>query len=579
MRVQRNAIPLFCTAALLTLLWPNSAAAQLQQRPRTRPPVGAGVAAAVVADAASQAQADSDKYGTPSGTWQPLTHQPQFSDIVDPSTGIDYGPPGMVSPLLLTDGTILFQDENLVDTVDNNEDTRIFRLTPDIHGSYVNGTWSELASKPANTEAGAQAVLADGRVLIEGGENVGYSEVFGLSNQGEIYDPVTNTWAIVNPPAFFIDEYAGDPEYYPANPIGDAPSVIFPNGTFMMGDKMSRQSALLNLKAMTWTETGTSTKNDMINEEGWTLLPNGEVLTVDCYVDYFFGLVPSYPANPTNSEIYNPSTGKWTSAGSTINTLTDPVLSEMGPAVLRPDGTVFAVGSGGNSSIYNSITHRWSVGPTMPISPQGYQYTAQDAPGVLLPDGNVLFAASGGPETSEWFDYSAPPVGFFEFNGSKLIAEPTIPNAAADISQFVTLLVLPNGQVLAADDSLDVEIYTPGNLSHNPSWQPTITSVPLRVSPGGSYQLEGTLLNGMSQACMFGDELQCAENYPLVRITNVKTGHVFYSRTHDHSSMAVANRGISSTHFDVPATQEKGQSELVVVANGIGSSPVWVEVE
>lgn len=407
MPATRIAVPAACTAALLILLpWPNFAAAQLPQQPRTRPPLDPGVAAAVVVGAASQAQADADKYSTPSGSWQPLTHQPQFSDIVDPSTGIDYGPPGMVTPLLLTDGTVLFQDENIVDTVDNSQDTRIFRLTPDIHGSYVNGTWSQLASKPANTAAGAQAVLADGRVLIEGGENVGYTEYFGLSNQGEIYNPVTNTWAIVKPPSFFDSEYSAPG--FPVNPIGDAPSVVLADGTFMMGDKMSGQAALLNLKTMKWTQTGTATKSDMNNEEGWTLLPNGEVLTVDCYAAYFFGLLPEYPANPTNSEIYNPATGKWSGAGSTINTLTDPVLAETGPGVLRPDGTVFAVGSEGNSSIYNTITHRWSVGPTMPISPQGYQYTAQDAPGVLLPDGNVLFAASGGPETAFWFDYSAP---------------------------------------------------------------------------------------------------------------------------------------------------------------------------
>ena len=578
MRAPKNAVPPICTAALLTLLaWPNFVAAQLLQKPRTRPPLNPGVAAAVVADAARQAQADAIRYSTPSGYWQPLTHQPQFSDIVDPSTGIDYGPPGMVAPLLLTDGTVLFQDQNIVDQVDNNEDTRIFRLTPDIYGSYVNGTWSQLASKPANTEAGSQAVLADGRVLIEGGENVGYSEYFGLSNQGEIYDPVTNTWATVNPPAFFNTEYSGPG--YPTNPIGDAPNVVLADGTFMMGDKMSRQGALLNLKTMTWTQTGTSTKSDMNNEEGWTLLPNGEVLTVDCYADYFFGLLPEYPANPTNSEIYNPATGEWSSAGSTIHTLTDPVLAEIGPGVLRPDGTVFALGSEGDSSIYNTLTRRWSLGPTMPISPQGYQYTAQDAPGVLLPDGNVLVAASGGPETAFWFDYSAPPVGFFEFDGRKFIAEPTIPNAAADLSQFVNLLGLPNGQVLAADNSLDVEIYTPGNTSHNPLWEPVITSVPRLVSPGDSYELQGVLLNGMSQACMFGDELQCATNYPLVRITNLETRHVFYSRTHDHSSMAVASRQISSTHFDVPASEEKGPSELVVVANGIASPPVLVEVQ
>jgi hypothetical protein len=61
-----------------------------------------------------------------------------------------------------------------------------------------------------------------------------------------------------------------------------------------------------------------------------------------------------------------------------------------------------------------------------------------------------------------------------------------------------------------------------------------------------------------------------------VRITNLITKHVIYSRTHDHSSMAVASDAIVSTHFDVPAAQESGPSVLEVVANGIASQPVFV---
>src|ERR1700751_2281455 len=77
---------------------------------------------------------------------------------------------------------------------------------------------------------------------------------------------------------------------------------------------------------------------------------------------------------------------------------------------------------------------------------------------------------------------------------------------------------------------------------------------------------------------IIGDDQQSATNYPLVRITNNATGHVFYSRTHDHSSMAVGFNGLVSTHFDVPANQELGASMLEVVANGIPSAPVPVVV-
>jgi len=68
-------------------------------------------------------------------------------------------------------------------------------------------------------------------------------------------------------------------------------------------------------------------------------------------------------------------------------------------------------------------------------------------------------------------------------------------------------------------------------------------------------------------------------NYPLVRMTNLETKHVFYSRTHDHSSMGVSKGNRSSTHFDVPLAQEKGLNLLVVVANGIASAPALVIVE
>jgi hypothetical protein len=66
----------------------------------------------------------------------------------------------------------------------------------------------------------------------------------------------------------------------------------------------------------------------------------------------------------------------------------------------------------------------------------------------------------------------------------------------------------------------------------------------------------------------------------LVRITNTATGHVFYARTHDHSTMAVATgRTPVSTMFDVPAAAETGASTIEVVANGIASRPLAVTIQ
>ena len=131
-----------------------------------------------------------------------------------------------------------------------------------------------------------------------------------------------------------------------------------------------------------------------------------------------------------------------------------------------------------------------------------------------------------------------------------------------------SLLVLPTGEVIVSGSA--VQIYTPSGQS-SPS-APTITAFPQGVTRGNTYSISGTQFNGLSQAAGYGDENETATNYPLVRITNQASGHVFYARTHGHSTMAVATgSAIVSTNFDVPLGMETGVSTLEVVANGIPS--------
>jgi hypothetical protein len=122
-------------------------------------------------------------------------------------------------------------------------------------------------------------------------------------------------------------------------------------------------------------------------------------------------------------------------------------------------------------------------------------------------------------------------------------------------------------------------LYTsPG--SHDPAWEPVITQIQDKnLQAGSTYRVWGHQFNGLSQAEAFGDEFQAAQNYPLVRITNKQTHHVFYARTHDHSTMGVATgQKLVWTDFDVPKQIEAGASSLEVVANGIASQPVDVSV-
>ena len=101
--------------------------------------------------------------------------------------------------LLLTDVTVIGHQED--DQTGDVATLAWYKLTPDINGSYVNGTWTQIASLPSGYGPlfFGSAVLKDGRVLVEGGEYNQYGS--GFSKLGAIYDPVANTWTSVNPPS------------------------------------------------------------------------------------------------------------------------------------------------------------------------------------------------------------------------------------------------------------------------------------------------------------------------------------------------------------------------------------------
>src|SRR3984885_9012084 len=113
-----------------------------------------------------------------SGTWKLLKHGIPNNAIPETS-------------LLLTDGTVLVHNECSADW---------YRLKPDRHGSYIKGTWTQAASMQSGYTPlyFASQVLADGRVIVNGGEYINCSRAF--STDGAIYDPVANTWTPVAPP-------------------------------------------------------------------------------------------------------------------------------------------------------------------------------------------------------------------------------------------------------------------------------------------------------------------------------------------------------------------------------------------
>jgi hypothetical protein len=471
--------------------------------------------------------------------------------------------------LLLTDGSVMMQSAS---------DASVFyNLMPAVDGGYVNGTWRKLASPPTGYAPadGAQVVLADGRVLFVGGEynQNQYQLPFapsGLTNMCAVYDPVANSWTMIAAPPGVAY-------------IGDSPSAILPDGSFVFGRKLGRDMWRLDPATLTWVSLPATGKADDFAEEGWTLLPNGNLFTLDV-------------GTPPHAEHYDPIAAQWFSDGNTPMGLTSPSSApagltygpapldvvggvtygpgpsgtyfppgETGPALLLPDGRVFATGAASSGTVAHTALYTPSATSAGAGSfTAGPDFTngddADDASGALLPSGHVLIAAASGR--------------FYEFDGAAMPVTGTLTNNGGDTVYFV--LPLPNGQVLVTGGV--TQIYVNAG-SADPAWAPTITSVPATLLRGSSYIVSGTQFNGLSQAAAVGDELSAATNYPLVRITNTTSGHVVYARTHGHSSMGVATGStIVSTHFDVPASAETGVSSLNVVANGIASAAASVTV-
>jgi hypothetical protein len=530
--------------------------------------------------------------GAMAGKVTPLTNATPFDGVI-------YG-------FLLTDGSLLFQGGLLQD---------FYRFKPDTKGSYVNGTLFPAASLPPNyvPYATSGGVLPDGRVLLIGGEYKLLSNntlTLFFTNQMAIYDPKADTWTMVNPPA--------GPEWAF---IGDSPWTLLPNGKLLLGHKFSKAMAQFDPTTMLWTEVSSFGKDDIFAEEGLTLLPNGTVLTVNM-------------TDVNKAQFYVPfadtSKSRWEDAGSTpqrLPTIGDTNSAknliydngkrvyhppgEVGPGMLRPDGTVFWSGAAcslkgppsdpnacvtyqpvAHTAVYDPKTNSWSAGPDLPdmqgagdtwssLLPSGNVLVQTNPPGITDPDvranaryasirnatGHLISAEAESPQLS-----NCPPRSIwrlYEFDGTNLIPEP----AASMCNNQPSLLVLPTGEVML---NLNF-VYTASGTFQN-AWRPTITKFTQSLDEGGNYQIFGTQFNGLSQANTFGDEFQINGNFPLVRLTNDATGDVKYARTYNFTTGVATGSAIVSTRFQVPTNAETGDSTLEVVANGIPSLPVHVTI-
>jgi len=438
--------------------------------------------------------------------------------------------------ILLSDGSVMAKtDAGGGDGIGSIWD----KLTPDIHGSYVNGTWSQLTPMFETRLYFSSQVMQDGKVYVAGGE-------YGTGGSlGEVYDPVADTWTMTPPQG---------------QRISDANSEILPDGKILQ--------ALVNQAGPTLCDIYNPANNSYAttasclgshNESSWVKLPDQSVLMVD---------MPTMA-----SERYIPSLNQWITDANLPVDLYDAYGSETGAALLLPDGRAFFLGSTGHTAYYtpsgNNTPGSWIAGPDIP----GNNGTP-DAPAALMVNGKILMSAAPAPTSSATI--FIPPTVFYEFdyltNTYTSISAPD-GTPSVNIACYQTnMLLLPDGNVLYSnqqDTSIGRQyyIYTPAG-PPLASAKPTINTVVQQTC--STFTITGTLFNGITEGACYGDDWQMATNYPLVRLKS--GGNVYYARTYNWNRTDVKTGNLADTaEFTLPVTLPGGDYWLELVVNGVSS--------
>ena len=456
------------------------------------------------------------------GTWTALTN---------PAPNKNYG-----VLLLLTDGRVLVKSDwdapfSFSCTCPGDPGDTWNLLTPDSHGSYINGTWTTVAPMADTRVFFASQVLRDGRVYVAGGE-------YGSGGEkAEVYNPLTNVWTPVS-------VLAGDT-------ILDGNSQLLPDGRILQAIAFNPDNRTCIFDPITNTFSHGPTVIGTHSETAWLLLKDNSIL----FADRVFG----------TSERYIPATGNWISDANPPLPLYDWAVAETGSAQLLPDGRGVFFGGSGNVLYYSPTgtvaPGTWTAGPHMPAG-----LGAPDGPSAMMANGKILCSLSDTDLATALF---LAPTYFYEFDYlSGTWHRDSCPDRRRHTHRPGAgndMLTLPDGNVLFSNfGSTQYYIYTPSG-SPLPSGKPTVDTV-IKINCT-TYMATGKLFNGITQGAFYNDEWQNPTNYPLVRLTN--EANVYYARSYNWNSTGVMRGSAAdTTYFDLPTGLPGGTYGLEVIANG-----------
>jgi hypothetical protein len=311
------------------------------------------------------------------------------------------------------------------------------------------GTWSPTGSMAIGRFSFTATALQNGLVLVAGGTTPG--DV--ITNKAELYDPATGTFT---PTGRMHKRRLG----FSATRLPDGKVLV--EGGATDTELTTTSAELYDPATGTWSITGgmkqaRQQQSAVLLQDGHVLVTGGNVERTPCSDVCVTTLA--------ESELYNPSTGAWTTVGEM--TIPRSFLT----TTLLPNGKVLAAGGRIHTGpdyfdfkaialadLYDPATRKWSATGTMAVS-------RTDHSASLLANGQVLVAGGTTVDfngvtvaSAELYD---PATGAWTGTGSMLLGRETH-----------TATVLQNGQVLVAGGDFydgvnfgflaESELYDPG---------------------------------------------------------------------------------------------------------------------
>ena len=323
------------------------------------------------------------------------TYDTKLAEIYDPITN-SWSPTGSTTngrtdhtATRLADGRVLVAGGENANICTNDVTTELYDPS--------SGTWSFTGNANLARTGATATLLTNGKVLLAGGGN----RCGGVFSSAELYDPGTGTWT---PTGSMTTgrEWATAVRLLNGNVLVAGGEGPYPFPALMTAE-------IYDPGTGTWTATGSMVTARCCGGTPWlTLLSDGRVLAAGGYSGFANFATPNGPF----AEVYDPSTGLWTPTGSMSSARGGGSLSLLGNGMVLAAGGHDGTNILSSAELWDPATGVWSPTASLLAARGGHTATVLASGKVLAATGydTVNYLTSAELYTSFTFAFT----GFFQ---------------------------------------------------------------------------------------------------------------------------------------------------------------------